>query len=92
MEGDNKETSLLLRQEGCLSNNNTYYKRIALGTSIINLIISLIIYISFDFSSNQIQFVTYGGEMGGYSLYLGVDGLSIYFVVRPLIDVETSPL
>lgn len=32
-------------------------KTIALGTSIVNLFISLIIFILFDFSSNQFQFV-----------------------------------
>lgn len=73
------------------TNNNIYYKKIALVSSIINFIISLIIYISFDFSSNQFQFVSSLCDMGGdYSLFLGVDGLSIYFVVRPLINI-TEP-
>lgn len=64
-----------------LHENNTYYKIIALGTSIINLIISLIIYISFDFSSNQFQFVQEHYDMSFFDLYLGIDGLSIYFVL-----------
>lgn len=56
-------------------------KLIALGTSILNLIISLIIYISFDFSSNQFQFVSSLGDTNLCSLDIGVDPLSIYFVV-----------
>ena len=37
--------------------NNKKIKYIALTTSIINLIVSLIIFILFDFSTNQFQFV-----------------------------------
>ncbi len=36
---------------------NTYYKKIALLTSIVNLVISLVIYLLFDFTNNQFQFV-----------------------------------
>lgn len=72
--------------------NNRYYKQIALGASIINLIISLILYITFDFSSNQFQFVQEHYDMSYFEIYLGVDGLSIYFVVRPLIDNEPGQL
>nr|ATI20199.1 NADH dehydrogenase subunit 4 [Juglanconis oblonga]ATI20361.1 NADH dehydrogenase subunit 4 [Juglanconis oblonga]ATI20446.1 NADH dehydrogenase subunit 4 [Juglanconis juglandina] len=73
-------------------NNNLYYKTIALGTSIINLIISLIIYISFDFSSNQFQFVTSLSDMGNYSLYMGIDGLSIYFVLLTTFIIPVTLL
>lgn len=58
-----------------------FSKLVALGTSIINLIISLIIYISFDFSSNQFQFVSSLGDTSLCSLDIGVDPLSIYFVL-----------
>ena len=73
-----------------LHENNTYYKRIALGTSIINLIISLIIYISFDFSSNQFQFVSSLSDMSFYCLDIGVDGLSIYFVLLTTFIVPVT--
>lgn len=72
--------------------NNTYYKRIALVTSIINLIISLIIYISFDFSSNQFQFVQEHYDMSYFDLYLGIDGLSIYFVLLTTIIMPIALL
>ena len=75
-----------------LHENNTYYKRIALGTSIINLIISLIIYISFDFSSNQFQFVQEHYDLSFFDVYLGIDGLSIYFVLLTTIIMPIALL
>lgn len=60
-------------------------KKIALFTSIINLFISLIIFILFDFSSNQFQFVQEYHEISSFDFYLGLDGLSIYFVLLTTI-------
>ena len=60
-------------------------KIIALSTSIINLFISLIIFILFDFSSNQFQFVQEYHEISSFDFYLGLDGLSIYFVLLTTI-------
>jgi NADH:ubiquinone oxidoreductase subunit 4 (subunit M) len=57
-------------------------KKIALSTSIINLFISLIVFILFDFSSNQFQFVQEYHEISSFDLYLG---LSIYFVMLTTI-------
>jgi NADH:ubiquinone oxidoreductase subunit 4 (subunit M) len=56
-------------------------KTIALTTSIINLLVSLIVFILFDFSSNQFQFVQEYHEISSFDFYLGLDGLSIYFVM-----------
>jgi NADH:ubiquinone oxidoreductase subunit 4 (subunit M) len=60
-------------------------KTIALSTSIINLFISLIVFIMFDFSSNQFQFVQEYHEISSFDFYLGLDGLSIYFVMLTTI-------
>jgi NADH-ubiquinone oxidoreductase chain 4 len=60
-------------------------KYIALITSIINLFISLIIFIFFDFSNNQFQFVQEYHEISFFDFYLGLDGLSIYFVLLTTI-------
>jgi NADH-ubiquinone oxidoreductase chain 4 len=60
-------------------------KTIALSTSIINLFISLIVFILFDFSSNQFQFVQEYHEISSFDFYLGLDGLSIYFVLLTTI-------
>ena len=56
-------------------------KLIALITSIFNLYLSYLIFILFDFSSNQFQFVHEHYEINSYDIYLGIDGLSIYFIL-----------
>jgi NADH-ubiquinone oxidoreductase chain 4 len=63
----------------------SYYKKIAFVTTILNVIISLIIYILFDFSNNQFQFIQENLDLSFYDIYLGVDGLSIYFVLLTTI-------
>jgi NADH:ubiquinone oxidoreductase subunit 4 (subunit M) len=60
-------------------------KKIALSASIFNLFISLIIFILFDFSNNQFQFVQEYHEISSFDFYLGLDGLSIYFVLLTTI-------
>jgi len=60
-------------------------KTIALSTSIFNLLVSLILFILFDFSSNQFQFVQEYHEINYFDFYLGLDGLSIYFVILTTI-------
>jgi NADH-ubiquinone oxidoreductase chain 4 len=67
-------------------------KAIALITSIFNLFISLIIFILFDFSNNQFQFVQEYHEIGPFDLYLGIDGLSIYFILLTTIIMPISLL
>ena len=67
-------------------------KLIALTTSVLNLFVSLIIFIFFDFSSNQFQFVQEYHEISSFDFYLGVDGLSIYFVLLTTIIIPISLL
>ena len=64
----------------------------ALTTSIINLLLSLIIFILFDFSSNQFQFVQEYHQISSFDFYLGLDGLSIYFVLLTTIIIPISLL
>ena len=67
-------------------------KSIALFITILNLVISEIIFILFDFSSNQFQFVQESYETGWFNIYLGVDGLSIYFVLLTSIIMPIAVL
>jgi NADH-ubiquinone oxidoreductase chain 4 len=60
-------------------------KIIGLSTSIANLLVSFIIFILFDFSNNQFQFVQEYHEISSFDFYLGLDGLSIYFVMLTTI-------
>jgi NADH:ubiquinone oxidoreductase subunit 4 (subunit M) len=59
----------------------------ALATSIINMFVSLLIYILFDFTSNQFQFVQEYHEITSFDFYLGLDGLNIYFVLLTTIII-----
>ena len=67
-------------------------KYIALATSVFNLFISLIIFILFDFSNNQFQFVQEYHQISSFDFYLGIDGLSIYFVILTTIIIPISLL
>jgi NADH-ubiquinone oxidoreductase chain 4 len=60
-------------------------KIISLTTSLVNLLLSLIIFILFDFSSNQYQFVQEYSQINSLDFYLGLDGLSIYFIMLTTI-------
>lgn len=64
----------------------------ALTTSIINLFVSLIVFILFDFTSNQFQFVQEYHQISSFDFYLGVDGLSIYFILLTTIIIPISVL
>ena len=64
-------------------------KKIALATSLLNLIISLFMFIIFDFSNINFQFVQEITEIKGLSIYIGVDGISIYFL---LLTTFITPL
>jgi len=65
-------------------------KSIALITSSLNFLISLVIFISFDFSTNQFQFVQECYEISYFDFYLGVDGLSLYFILLTTLIIPIS--
>jgi NADH-ubiquinone oxidoreductase chain 4 len=71
---------------------NDTLKKIALMTSLINLLISFIIFILFDFSINQFQFVQENYELIHFKFYLGIDGLSIYFILLTTIIMPIALL
>lgn len=75
-----------------LLTNNLRIKVIGLFSSIVNLIISLIMFIVFDFSGKQFQFIEEQYEINYFDVYLGVDGLSIYFVLLTTIIIPISLL
>nr|YP_010944564.1 NADH dehydrogenase subunit 4 [Blastomyces parvus]WMB97440.1 NADH dehydrogenase subunit 4 [Blastomyces parvus] len=71
---------------------NKIIKLIGLSTTIINLVISLIIFILFDFSSKQFQFIQVQEhyQINYFDIYLGVDGISIYFVLLTAIIIPIA--
>jgi len=54
---------------------------IGLLISILNLILSLIIFILFDFSNIDYQYIQEIKEFYGLNIYIGIDGISIYFIL-----------
>jgi len=73
-----------------MNNDNSYsnlkqIKVTGLVTSLINLFVSLIVFIFFNFSSKQFQFVQEYHKVSSFDFYLGVDGISIYFVILTTI-------
>ncbi len=67
-------------------------KRVGLFTSIINLILSLALFVFFDFSVNQFQYVQEYHQISSFDFYLGIDGLSIYFVLLTTLIIPVSIL
>jgi NADH-ubiquinone oxidoreductase chain 4 len=67
------------------NNENYTAKKIGLNASILNLIISLILFIMYDYSNIDFQFVQEIKEIKGINLYIGIDGISIYFVLLTTI-------
>lgn len=67
-------------------------KAVALTISVLDLLISLVIFVLFDFSNNQFQFIQEYHELTYFNFYLGIDGLSIYFVMLTTIIMPISIL
>ena len=72
--------------------NVIYSKYIALVTSIINLAVSFIIFILFNSSNNQFQFVQENYNIQLFDIYLGIDGISIYFILLTTIIIPIALL
>jgi NADH:ubiquinone oxidoreductase subunit 4 (subunit M) len=73
-------------------NSRKIEKMIALATSILNLIISLVIFILFNNSTNQFQYVQEHYNTQLFDIYLGVDGVSIFFVLLTTIIMPIALL
>lgn len=67
-------------------------KTIALGSSAVNFFVSFIIFMFFNLSNNQFQFVQEYYNVNSFDLYLGIDGISIYFVLLTTIIMSISLL
>jgi len=88
-------TTTMSNNESDHSSTNLNIKRIkvtGLITSIVNLFISLIVFLLFNFSSNQFQFVQEYHSISSFDFYLGVDGISIYFVLLTTIIMPIAIL
>jgi NADH-ubiquinone oxidoreductase chain 4 len=61
--------------------NNSRLKKIALTTSLINFFISVLVWVGFDASSSQYQYVQEFNQLSFCDFHIGVDGISLYFVL-----------
>src|ERR1700760_3701844 len=62
-------------------NSKNQIRNIALITSLINFFVSIILWINFDSSTNQIQFVYEYNQLSFCHYNLGIDGISLYYVL-----------
>jgi len=69
--------------------NKMRMKRITLITMLINFLISIYIWLEFDSSTSQYQFVYDFIELSYCHLNIGIDGISLYFV---LLTTFVSPI
>jgi NADH-ubiquinone oxidoreductase chain 4 len=70
--------------------NKNSQRFITLIVTLVNLIISLVIWILFNNSSKYFQFMQDSNIINYYNYYLGLDGLSIYFVLLTTIIMPIS--
>lgn len=63
------------------NHNNTKMKNIALITSLINFIVSILIWIEFDANTTQYQFVQEFNQLSFCHFNVGIDGISLYFLL-----------
>lgn len=71
---------ILSIQENTL-NSNSKMRTIAITTSLVNLLISIFLWLNFDSNTTQFQFVSEFDYLTFGHLNFGVDGISLYFVL-----------
>jgi NADH-ubiquinone oxidoreductase chain 4 len=77
------------------NNNNkieNFYKYTALGGAGLNLVWSILIWILFDFSINEFQFSKSGHIIQIYDITLGIDGISVYFILLTTLIIPVALL
>ena len=80
----------ILNTEANHTKNENYLKVAALIITLFDLFISLIIWFLFDNSSKHFQFIQEQYTIGHYDIYLGLDGLSLYFVLLTTLIAPIS--
>jgi hypothetical protein len=66
-------------------NSRSWIKQIALLTSVINLFVSILLWVLFDSNCSQYQFVEEFNQLTFCHFYVGIDGISLYFVLMTTI-------
>lgn len=72
---------LLAPMQGNTQQSESRMKRVALGTTLINFILSIVLWAEFDSSTSEYQFTQEFNQVNFCHLHIGVDGISLYFVL-----------
>ena len=77
-----KENSLNIAQSNeIVQSSNQKMKNIALFTSLINLFISIFLWVQFDSNTAAFQFVSEFSDLSFCHFNMGIDGISLFFVL-----------
>ena len=72
---------ILLFIEENTANDQKKIKNISITTSLINLLLSLLIWVEFDGNISDYQFVYEFNSLSFCHLNIGIDGISLYYVL-----------
>jgi len=72
---------VLAPMQGNTQQSESQMKRVALGTTLINFILSIVLWAEFDSSTSEYQFTQEFNQVNFCHLHIGVDGISLYFVL-----------
>ncbi|SAM86562.1 NADH-ubiquinone oxidoreductase chain 4 (mitochondrion) [Ustilago bromivora] len=72
---------MLAPMQGNTVQSESQMKRLALGTSLINFLLSIVLWGEFDSSTSESQFTQEFNQVNFCHLHIGVDGISLYFVL-----------
>ena len=72
---------MLAPMQGDTLQSESQMKRVALGTSLINFVLSIVLWGEFDSSTSEYQFTQEFNQVNFCHLHIGVDGISLYFVL-----------
>lgn len=74
---------------GNAATDNSRMKKIALFVTLLNFVVSLVMWGEFDSNSSEYQFTAEFNQVSFCHLHIGIDGLSLYFV---LLTTFTMPI
>lgn len=72
---------MLAPMQGNTLQSESQMKRVALGTSLINFVLSIVLWGEFNSSTSEYQFTQEFNQVNFCHLHIGVDGISLYFVL-----------
>ena len=72
---------MLAPMQGNTVQSESQMKRLALGTSLINFVLSIVLWGEFDSSTSEYQFTQEFNQVNFCHLHIGVDGISLYFIL-----------